>query len=381
MHVYLALLDETKQYDYALDEYDLITYSPERIVENAGESIPINSNEFWMDFLETGDYAQYVDEEWTDSPLEYVLYDINGDGILELLIQATRDMPFFNTWLFTIDAGEAVLVNEQYGYGEYRYSPEYKAILISGDFRPFMDVTVLQTFCELTKTELVTKFVVATEHNNTELESYYFEGETGRKVITQEERDKYFSEIILFEWTDLDEAGNFGTDQQSSSGNAKTNFRTMEGEYVFSRSAGAWATIINLKSDGSFTGEYHDSDAGDTGDGYANGTRYICNFHGNFSSLDQIDSYSYSMRLESLEMENEPGTVYYENNMRYICVEPYGFDEASDFVIYTPGMQIASLPEEFVIWLSGVINVQDTSTLPCYGIYNVNGKMGFVQYE
>lgn len=63
------------------------------------------------------------------------------------------------------------------------------------------------------------------------------------------------------------------------------------------------------------------------------------------------------------------------------CVEPYGFDEASDFVIYTPGMQIASLPEEFVIWLSGVINVQDTSTLPCYGIYNVNGKMGFVQYE
>ena len=245
MHVYLALLDETKQYDYALDEYDLITYSPERIVENAGESIPINSNEFWMDFLETGDYAQYVDEEWTA----------------------------------------------------------------------------------------------------------------------------------------LDEAGNFGTDQQSSSGNAKTNFRTMEGEYVFSRGAGAWATIINLKSDGSFTGEYHDSDAGDTGDGYANGTRYICNFHGNFSSLDQIDSYSYSMRLESLEMENEPGTVYYENNMRYICVEPYGFDEASDFVIYTPGMQIASLPEEFVIWLSGVINIQDTSTLPCYGIYNVNGKMGFVKYE
>lgn len=37
MHVYLALLDETKQYDYALDEYDLITYSPERIVEISQE--------------------------------------------------------------------------------------------------------------------------------------------------------------------------------------------------------------------------------------------------------------------------------------------------------------------------------------------------------
>lgn len=219
MNVYLTLLNETEQYDYALDEYDLITYSPERIVEITEESIPINSNEFWMDFLVTGNYAQYIDEEWADSPLEYVLYDINGDGILELLIQATRDMPFFNTWLFTIDAGEAVLVNEQYGYGEYRYSTEYKAILISGDFRPSMDVTVLQTFCELTKTELVAKFVVATEHNNTESESYYFEDETERKVITQEERDKYFSEIILFEWTALDEVKKFGTDQQSSSGN------------------------------------------------------------------------------------------------------------------------------------------------------------------
>lgn len=381
MHVYLTLLDETKQYDYALDEYDLIKYSPERIVEITEESIPINSNEFWMDFLATGDYVQYIDEEWMDSPLEYVLYDISGDGILELLIQATRDMPFFNTWLFSIDAGKAVLVNEQYGYGEYRYSPEYKAILTSGDFRPFMDVTVVQTFCELRKTELVTKFVVATEHNKTESQSYYYEDEAGRKSITQKERDNYFSEIILFEWTALDEAGNFETGQQSSSGNEMTNFGTMAGEYILSSGAGAWATIINLNSDGSFTGKYYDSDVGDTGGGYANGTMYICNFYGDFSPLDQIDSYSYSMRLENLEMENEPGKVYYENNMRYICVEPYGFDEAGDFVIYTPGMQIASLPEEFVTWISGVINVQDTSTLPCYGIYNVNGKMGFVQYE
>ena len=381
MHVYLALLDETKQYEYALDEYDLITYSPERIVEIAEESISVNSDEFWMDFLEAGDYAQYIDEEWMDSPLEYVLYDINGDGILELLIQSTRDMPFFNTWLFTIDAGEAMLVSEQYGYNEYRYSPEYKAVLISGDFRPFMDVTVLQTFCELRKTELVTKFVVATEHNKTELQSYYYEDEAGRKSITQEERDNYFSKIVLFEWKTLDKVEDFGTDQKSSSGNAATNFEAMAGEYVLSSGAGAWATIINLNSDGSFTGEYHDSDAGDTGDGYTNGTRYICNFYGDFSLLDQIGTYSYSMRLENLELENEPGEVYYENNMRYICTEPYGFDEAADFVIYTPGVQISSLPEEFVTWISGAINVQDTSILPCCGIYNVNAKMGLVQYE
>ena len=38
MHVFLTLLDGTKQYDYALDEYDLITYSPQRIVEIAKDN-------------------------------------------------------------------------------------------------------------------------------------------------------------------------------------------------------------------------------------------------------------------------------------------------------------------------------------------------------
>lgn len=40
MYTYLTLLNESAQYDYALDEYDLITYSPERIIDILKDYVP-----------------------------------------------------------------------------------------------------------------------------------------------------------------------------------------------------------------------------------------------------------------------------------------------------------------------------------------------------
>ena len=48
----------------------------------------------------------------------------------------------------------------------------------------------------------------------------------------------------------------------------------------FSSGAGAWGTGLTLAADGSFSGEYHDSDMGDSGDDYPDGTVYLCNFPG-----------------------------------------------------------------------------------------------------
>lgn len=157
-------------------------------------------------------------------------------------------------------------------------------------------------------------------------------------------------------------------------------FEDMQGEFIFSSGAGAWRTIININSDGSFSGKYTDSNIGDRGIDYPNGTTYICDFTGSFYQPKQIDEFTYSMTLNQLEMEGEVGEVYYENGTKYIRTEPYGFDDAEEFIIYSPGIAISELPEEFLPWLSGFIDVTSTETLPCYGIYNVNGKTGFVGY-
>ena len=87
------------------------------------------------------------------------------------------------------------------------------------------------------------------------------------------------------------------------------------------------------------------------------------------------------MRLDYLSSEGTIGDEYYENNQRYIISEPYGFDDADEFMIYLPGIAMSDLPEGFISWLYAFINVQTTEILPCYGIYNVGGEEGFVAYD
>lgn len=158
-------------------------------------------------------------------------------------------------------------------------------------------------------------------------------------------------------------------------------FGLLPSEFVFSSGAGGWATEITLNADGTFSGQYHDSEMGDTGNQYPDGTVYISKFNGKFTTPKQINEYTYSTQLDYLNSEGTIGDEYYENNQRYIISEPYGFDDADEFMIYLPGIAMSDLPEGFIGWLYAVINVQTTEILPCYGIYNVGGEEGFVAYD
>ena len=158
-------------------------------------------------------------------------------------------------------------------------------------------------------------------------------------------------------------------------------FEKIPQEFVFTSGAGGWETVLTINSDGTFTGEYKDSEMGDTGENYPNGTMYICNFKGKFTSPKQVDEYIYSMKLEYLEQEKNPGDEYYEEGTRYLVSEPYGFDHADEFLIYFPGIAIANLPDGFTNWLNAFLNVQTTEIFPHYGIYNVGGEEGFVSYQ
>ena len=158
-------------------------------------------------------------------------------------------------------------------------------------------------------------------------------------------------------------------------------FEKIPQEFVFTSGAGGWETVITINSDGTFTGEYKDSEMGDTGENYPNGTMSICNFKGKFTSPKQVDEYIYSMKLEYLEQEKNPGDEYYEEGTRYLVSEPDGFAHADEFLIYFPGIAIANLPDGFTNWLNAFLNVQTTEIFPHYGIYNVGGEEGFVSYQ
>ena len=82
------------------------------------------------------------------------------------------------------------------------------------------------------------------------------------------------------------------TSETSDGGNI---FSQMPKDYTFASGAGAWATSLELYEDGSFAGDYHDSDMGDSGDGYPNGTISV-------SILSPTDL---KMQMSSLFMRRE----------------------------------------------------------------------------
>lgn len=152
-------------------------------------------------------------------------------------------------------------------------------------------------------------------------------------------------------------------------------FESMPEEFIFSSGAGGWDTTFALADDGAFTGTYHDSDMGDRGSGYPNGTVHVCNFTGKFSEPEQVNDYTYKMNLEEFQIERTPGETEYRDGIRYVYSEAVGFNDAEEFFIYTPGAPVSELPEEFLIW---VYNGRNMETIPYYGIYNEGGGAGFV---
>ena len=147
--------------------------------------------------------------------------------------------------------------------------------------------------------------------------------------------------------------------------------------FTFSSGAGAWGTTLKINSDGSFSGNYHDSDMGDRNDSYPKGTVYYCDFSGKFGEIKKMNEYTYSMKMEKIEYNNEPNTEEIKDGFLYKYSSAYGLDEADTVLIYTPEMPISDLPEGFTSWTSRLIPPSG-EILGYYGLYNVKEKEGFV---
>ena len=153
-------------------------------------------------------------------------------------------------------------------------------------------------------------------------------------------------------------------------------------QFVFSSGAGAWQTMLNINEDGTFKGEYSDSDMGDTGEGYPDGIVYSSTFEGKFTAPKKVNDYTYSMSIESINLEKEVGTEEIVDGIKYIYSEPYGLDGAKEIYIYTPQAPLKELPEGFRSWV-GYMDLSDVKDefLPFYGLYNIEAESGFSSYE
>ena len=154
-------------------------------------------------------------------------------------------------------------------------------------------------------------------------------------------------------------------------------------EFFFSSGAGGWSTVLYIDEDGTFEGNFHDSDMGSTGEGYPNGTLYFCDFKGSFTEPEKVNDYTYKFRLKEISFADEVGKEENNDGIRYIYSDAYGLDDSEYFFMYLPGTPLAELSEEFLRWIgyhNGMEGTTDTE-LPFYALYNVEQEYGFYDYS
>ena len=154
-------------------------------------------------------------------------------------------------------------------------------------------------------------------------------------------------------------------------------FSQLTQQFIFTSGAGAWNTYLNIHSDGSFDGNFHDSDMGAKGSDYPNGTIYYCDFSGRFGEVKKIDDTTYSMKMLEINYANVPDTEEIKNGQKYIYSTAYGLDEADEVIVYLPNTPVDGLPDGFVNWTSR-LQPYDENTIGYYGLYNVNEEEGFL---
>lgn len=147
--------------------------------------------------------------------------------------------------------------------------------------------------------------------------------------------------------------------------------------FEFSSGAGAWSEGFTIEKNGYFTGSFHDSDMGVTGEGYPDGTRYSSSYSGHFTGLVKIDDTTYEMKLKDISYRDEAGTEELADNVRYIYTESYCLGGTDTFRVYLPGTPLHKLSEEIQIWVRDANGSDNELTMPIitdekngYGIYS-----------
>ena len=158
-------------------------------------------------------------------------------------------------------------------------------------------------------------------------------------------------------------------------------FSKIQGKWFeFSSGVGAWSTELIMAENGAFSGNFHDSEMGETGEGYPNGTVYGCTFHGQFSDPEKVDETTWKVKIK-VEMDEGQVPEAIEDQIRYVTAPPYGLEKAETVMIYETGTPIEKLPAGFMSWSHMQEVDPDAKTLPYYGIWNETDDAGFVSID
>lgn len=171
--------------------------------------------DFWETFVSSQGYSSYDIPSQNDDvakdmqPQKYVISDINGDRLPELLLHGSQkgDQSFGITWIFALDNDTPVLIGHQtkygnsnywYGYGECSYSSKYNAIVFIPT-RPSVGTGTICNFYKIGSSTAKSIFSILRDGTmGTGL--WYYADESGQRVINEAEGMSYLAGRQSLDW-------------------------------------------------------------------------------------------------------------------------------------------------------------------------------------
>lgn len=151
-------------------------------------------------------------------------------------------------------------------------------------------------------------------------------------------------------------------------------------EWSFSSGVGGWSTEMRIAADGSFSGNYHDSEMGEAADDYPNGTVYVCAFNGQMTGLERVDARTWRVQIESVTPDEAPGRETIDDGLRFVTAEPYGVAAGDEMLIYLPGTPIEGFTEDMRMWAHLMGEDDPDAKLEDWFLYSRKNETGFVGY-
>ena len=198
----------------------------------------------------------------------------------------------------------------------------------------------------------------------------------GAKTETDEKDEETVaqSEVEVEETAEKESA----SEEVSLSESAEFTFADLSKyQFEFCGGAGGWSEEFTIEKDGYFTGKFHDSDMGDTGDGYDAGPFYFCSYSGHFTDFVKINDYTYKMKLTDITYDEEVGTEEIIDGVLHIYTDSYCLGSSDTFTVYLPGAPLDELSEEVKSWIYYANGDEEELTMVViadisngYGIYS-----------
>ncbi len=212
-----------------------------------------------------------------------------------------------------------------------------------------------------------------------ELADGYFAASDASLEPFREARFRYLREYVTANGLNVTAVQDPGWDPEDLFGESGDVLSLLKGQtLVFSSGAGAWDTSLTFGENGAYEGNYHDSEMGETGEGYPDGTVYTCLFHGRLSAAEKLSATSWLLKVEENAVSEGQESEIIEDGIRFVLSEPYGLNKAAEVVLYLPGTPVEDLPEEFLFWSHLNEIDPDAKTLPYFAIWNEAEEAGFI---